>query len=136
MPSYAAVCVAPDGATYAPVITGGTSHTTSLPSCGTGTAAVVEVVQAVAGSDGSTGGIGVVACGGSGQPACQNGVLTGTTACGVPGTTSCTYATDPAPLIDSAYAAGSWSVGFCLPVALYVSAFCIGQVIKIVRLAV
>ena len=41
------------------------------------------------GSDGTTGGTGTVACGGSGQPACANGVPSGTTACGASGQPAC-----------------------------------------------
>ena len=40
---------------------------------------------------------------------------------------------DAAPTLDTAYAVGSWSLGFMLPVSLYLAAHGIGLVLKQIR---
>lgn len=137
MSNYVAVCVAPDGSAITVPLSGSGAHTPGGTACTSYVA--LEMIQAVDGSDGSVGGIGVVACGGTGEPACQNSVATGTTACGLPGMVSCTATAsststpDAAPALDAGTCLASWSLGFMLPLGLYIFSHFVGQMLKMIR---
>ncbi len=114
MANYAAVCVAPDGDATSGRVTvplaGVGAHAVGGSDCTTSsTLAPMMVIQAFDGSDGSTGGIGVIPCGGTGQPSCLNGAASGTTACGLPGMPSCTATTS-----STSPSGGSQSMDFTI----------------------
>ena len=87
-------------------------------------------------SDG-TSGLGVLPCGGSAQPACANGVASGTTACGLVGQIPCSSpdltAAEVMASLDSASVASAFSIPFIFLMSLYLLSHGVGLILKMLR---